>query len=543
MRVPPSSLTTLALALLLAQGSSLAQAAPVEPTSSATAAPRELGKPEDDIELDVQAYQIDGLPGVPADKLAAVTAPFTGKARHFEDLSNAVAAVTLFVQRDLGYYVGMAYLPEQNPKNGIVHIQVMEGRLDQVKVNWSDDLPVKRDVIEAHLAAFKPGSVLRVDEVERAVLLLGDLPGVRTRFEIEPGRTPGTASLVVTPQAEARVAGSAEFDTLGSRYTGITRWGVQAAIASPLGWGDTLMLHARTTTSTGLYDGGLSYIVPVGAQGLKLGASLAGVSYQVDRSFFTQSLHGSALASNVFGTYPVIRSRNLNLFGLASVNYKRFDDQFDDFSTRKSSTGVQLGVLGDLRDGLLGGGINTYDAAWTQGRMSFDPALTPDGIRPSYGKLTLGASRLQNILPGRLQFYARYKGQLTNANLDATERLPLGGADGVRAFGPSEGTGDDAHLLSAELRLLPPESWFGRASRELAFRTFYDWGHSKYSHDPLPTGLVNTTTLAAVGLGLSWERPSEFALRFDLAWRAQGHADIEPPNHQPRASLVLNKPF
>ena len=100
-----------------------------------------------------------------------------------------------------------------------------------------------------------------------------------------------------------------------------------------------------------------------------------------------------------------------------------------------------------------------------------------------------------------------------------------------------------AEKLSAELRLLPPESWFGSIARELAFSTFYDWGHAKYAHDPLPTGLVNTTTLAGVGLGVIWERPTEFTLRLDLAWRTQGRPDVEPPNHQPRASFVFTKPF
>ncbi len=566
--------SALTLALLVAQGASMAQpvGAPLHPTTdalkrnqdaardvpgvapqaagNASNQPRELGKPEDDIQIDVKAYQIDGLPGASAETLAALkaaTAPYVGKDRHFEDLSNAVAAVTLYLQRDLGYYVGMAYLPEQNPTDGVVHIAVLEGRLDQIKVNWSDDLPVKRSVVDGFLSAIKPGDVLRVDDVERMVFLINDLPGIRTRFEIEPGSKPGTASLIATPQAEARVSGTVDFDTLGSRYTGISRVGTQVAIASPMGLGDSLVLHARTTTSTGLYDGGLSYVVPVGANGLKLGTSVSGVSYRIDPDYFEQDLHGTALAANVFGTYPLVRSRNLNVFGLATYEYKRFDDQFDDdtgnLSVRKSSNDVLVGVLGDFRDTLLTGAVNTYEATWLQGRMSFDPVNPPEGLRPSFGKLGLGYSRLQNIVSGRLQFYGRYKGQIANANLDATERMALGGGNGIRAFGPGEGTADDAHLLTAELRLLPSEAWLGRAARELAFSTFYDWGHAKYAHDPIDVVTKNTATLAAYGFGVIWQRPADFTMRFDLAWRAQGQPYMEPPSHLPRANIVLTKNF
>lgn len=576
MRKPRTShhtLSALALALLLAQSAAWAQpAAPANPGADAIkrnqdaarnvpamapaptgsdatrGAPRELGKPEDDIQIDVKTYQIDGLPGASPETLAALaaaTAPYVGKDKHYEDLSNAVAAVTLYVQRNLGYYVGMAYLPEQTPTDGVVHITVLEGRLDQVKVSWADDLPVKREVVERYLAALKPGSILTVNEVERVVFLVNDLPGIRTRFEIEPGRSAGTASLVVTPQAEPRVSGGIDVDTLGSRYTGTTRAGTQVAVASPAGLGDTLTLHARTSATAGLYDGGLSYVLPVGGSGLKLGAAVSAVSYQFDPDYFADDLHGSALAANAFGTYPLVRSRNLNLFGLASFEHKRFDDQAEvlGFSTRKSSNDVQLGVLGDFRDTLLGGAINTYEASWLQGRMSFDPAYTPAGLRPSFGKFGLGYSRLQNIVTGRLQFYGRYKGQLANANLDATERMALGGGNGVRAFGPGEATADDGHLLTAELRLLPSEAWFGRTARELAFSTFYDWGHATYAHDPVDIVAKNTATLAAYGFGVIWQRPADFTLRLDLAWRAQGQPYMEPPSHLPRANLVLTKNF
>lgn len=563
-------LAPLALALLFAQGS-WAQPAPnpsagtlqrnsaadravpgldAAPahTGAANTLPRELGKPEDDIQLDVKAYQIDGLPNTSPETLAALaatTTPYVGKDRHYEDLSNAVAAVTLYVQRNLGYYVGMAYLPEQKLADGVVHIAVLEGRLDEVKIHWPNDPaadpPVKHSVIEGYLSALKPGSALMVNDVERVVFLVNDLPGVRTRFEIEPGRAPGTASLVVTPQAESRVSGSLGFDTLGSRYTGITRWNARVGVASPLGLGDSLVVHALTTTSTGLYDGGVSYVVPVGANGLKLGASVSGVSYGLEDDFFDNDPHGSALAVNTFGTYPLVRSRNLNVFGLASYEYKSFDDINDVYSTRKSSNDVLIGVVGDFRDSLLTGAVNTYEANWLQGRMSFDPAHTPDGLKPSFGKLGLGYSRLQNVIAGSLQFYGRYKGQLANANLDSTERMSIGGDTGVRAFGPGEGTADEAHVLTAELRWLPPDAWFGRAAHEMSVNLFYDWGHAKYMHDPVDTVERNTATLAAVGFGVIWQRPADFTLRFDLAWRAQGQPYMEPASHMPRAGIVLTK--
>ncbi len=514
------------------------------PSAPSSVLPRELGKPEDDMQVDVRLYQVDGLPGVSPEALAALTAPFTGKARSYEDLVNAVAAVTRYMQRDLGYYVGFAYLPEQVPQDGVVHIAVLEGRLDQIQLKWTEGLPVSREVVEAHLAQLKSGDVLRVGDVERMVFLLNDLQGLRSRFEIEAGREPGTASLVVTPQAEARVTGRLELDSLGSRYTGIGRLGGQVTLASPTGRGDVVSLNALSSLTGGLAYGGVTYVSPVGASGLKLGAALSKVVYQLDKDQFTADLDGDAVAAGAFGLYPLVRSRNLNLFTQLSYEHKRFDDRMDGASERKSSKDWQLGLLGDFRDSLLTGGLNTYEINWLQGRIRYD-GTAQTGVGTEFGKLGLGYSRLQNVVSGRVQLYARYKAQLAYANLDYTERFTVGGPSGVRAFAPGEGSGDTGHALTAELRFLPPESWFGAVSRELAFSTFYDWGHVKFCHDAVnqPLGEANNAILSGYGVGATWDRAGDFVLRVNVAWRAAGRVHADSLSHAPRANAVLSKSF
>ncbi len=516
--------------------------------------PRELGKPEDDLQLDVSRYQIDGLSEATPEmleRLAQATADYVGPKRSFEDLINATTAVTRVLQRELGYYVGFAYLPEQPPGSaGVVHLQVLEGRLDEVKLRWPEgdqgQLPVERSVVERYLAALKPGSILRAREVERTAFLVNDLRGISTRFEIEPGRTPGTASLIVTPEAEARVSTRVELDTLGSRYTGVARLSGVTRVASPTGMGDALVVNALSSLSGGLRYGGVSYVLPVGARGLRLGASLARVAYQLDEDDFPQDLNGTAVSGNLMALYPVVRSRNLNVFTQLSFEDKRFTDRQDGLSARrKNSQDWQLSLLGDFRDRVGGGAINTFEVNWLQGRMHYENGIAPEGLKLNFGKATLGYSRLQNLVSNRLQFYARYKGQLSTTSLDATERFAVGGPYAVRAFAPGDASADTGHVVTTELRFLPPEAWFGRFSRELVFSAFYDWGHAKFSHDPArqPAGRDNTATLSAHGVGVLWERPNDIAFRLNLAWRGAGDAIADPKDHQPRANAVLSKTF
>ena len=84
--------------------------------------PRELGKPGEELTLDVTAYSVDeNAPRAAAQPpCLSSTQRFTGPGRSYEDLVNAASAVTRYLQRELGYYLGYAYLPEQVPVNGVI---------------------------------------------------------------------------------------------------------------------------------------------------------------------------------------------------------------------------------------------------------------------------------------------------------------------------------------------------------------------------------------------------------------------------------------
>ncbi|MGS0755525.1 POTRA domain-containing protein, partial [Roseateles sp. GG27B] len=293
-----------------------------------TPKPRELQKPEEEILVDVSAFAVaNDAPPKLREALAALTAPYIGPGKSWEDLINAKDTVTRFLQSQLGYYLGYAYIPEQSPVAGVIRIDLIEGRLDQVKLLWDDKLSVDKKVVEGYLSRLRPGAILTVAEVERVVFLINDLRGITVRFEIEPGSKPGTANLVVRPQAENRLAYKFDVDVNGSRFIGLERVGAQLIVASPLGLGDSVSLSALTSTNSGMRFVLAGYSAPVGGNGLRLGGAISAVSYELDKVAFPIGRTGSALSANLFALYPVIRSRNLNLFALLALDEKRYDDR------------------------------------------------------------------------------------------------------------------------------------------------------------------------------------------------------------------------
>jgi hemolysin activation/secretion protein len=508
---------------------------------------RELGKPSDELTLDVTAYSVDESAPVPLRAaLPALTQRFTGTGRSYEDLVNAASAVTRYLQRELGYYLGYAYLPEQTPVNGVIRIAVLEGRLDEVILNWPDKMLVDRSVVEAYLARLKPGEILRVRDVERIVFLVNDLRGLTARFEVKAGRTPGTASLVVTAQPEERFASRVEIDSLGSRYSGVWRGNVQGTMASPAGRGDGLVVNALSSFTRGLEFVLAGYTLPVGSDGLKVGVSASYVHYKLDEDLLDVSLSGDATAITLYSLYPVVRSRNLNLFGLVSIDSKRFNDKLFGTTQKKTSNDLQLSVSGDARDDLLSGGVNTFELAALHGKL--DTAQNAGNENPpSFTLARFNGSRLQNLISNRLLLLTSFKGQYAFENLDNTEQFQLGGPDRVRAFGPGEGTGDTGIVASIELRYLPPEEWFGRISRELVFSAFYDIGTIRFRHKPTDQDLqqedfVNRSTLQGVGIGAVWDRPRDFSARLSLAFPISGKA-VNDVKKSPRIYFIANKTF
>ncbi|MDB6000827.1 MAG: peptide transporter, partial [Rhizobacter sp.] len=231
---------------------------------------------------------------------------------------------------------------------------------------------------------------------------------------------------------------------------------------------------------------------------------------------------------------------------LVSAERKDFTDKegISGFESKKHSNELRLGITGDFRDDVFSGGVSTYDLNGTVGRVTYDsaaPAATDDDR--NFRKVGLGYSRLQNLVTGSLLLYVNYRGQIAFNNLDSTQQFRLGGADGVRAFAPGEGNGDSGHIITTELRFLPPTSFFGPVSRELVFAVFYDWGRVRLRDDPSQRGpaFINHQTLAGHGVSLAWERPRSFNFRIHIAERSVGHQTGDPVMRTPRIYAEFSK--
>ncbi len=499
----------------------------------------EMAKPLTEVSINVSRFIVTGVDANIVRKLLVRLQPYIGEGKSFEDLSNAAQVVTAYMQSEVGYYLAYAYLPAQNIQQGVVRIEVLPGVLEAVEVNWPDTLRVDREIIESHLRALKPGAIIKVSDVERVVFLLNDLRGIRMTFAIKPGKVPGQAILVASPVNDRAVAGSLGVDANGSRFAGTYRGIASVSIESPFGFGDSVTFSHLKSETGGLDFTLLGYTAPVGSDGLKVGLNFSTVNYKLNSNDFPLELNGDAQSFGVFALYPLVRSRNLNLFALAGVDQKKFTDRqtLAGLETSKDIDAFRLALNGDARDGLGGGGLTFFSLAGEETKVHY-PGGRPFGLddEPNGMRVNYSIGRLQSMVPGRFMLWTYARGQHALDNLDSSEQCSLGGATAVRAFAQGETSGDSCDLLTIEARYIAPEAWLGSIARELSFNVFYDEGRVQFRNDPSAraAGFQNHAELVGYGIGLAWDRPNIFTFNVSLAWELEGIRRSDPKPQSPR---------
>ncbi|MES2025226.1 MAG: ShlB/FhaC/HecB family hemolysin secretion/activation protein [Pseudomonadota bacterium] len=478
----------------------------------------------DETSFDVKTILISGSTAIPTATLQSLVADLEGRSRTLKDLNAATARITSYY-REHGYPVARAYLPAQEIKNGTVTIAIVEGRISAHQLKNQSRLSDERAA--AYLDQVRDGETIRSDRIDRGLLLLNDTPGVsNARATLQPGASVGTSDLVVQLEQGAAYNGSVDFDNYGNRYVGEYRLSGTLNVNSPLKIGDVLIANVLTS-GDGLNYGRVAYQLPVGSDGLRIGAAYFETRYELGKEFKSLDAHGTASSTSVFAAYPFIRSQLTNLNGTLSWEKKMLSDSVDATltTTDKSAKLMTAGIYGTRQDAFGGGGINSMSLSAIFGQLDIKSpsALIIDKASAktngSYARVSYNLARLQRLNDSNTLYVTVY-GQEASKNLDSSEKFALGGATGVRAYPQGEGIGDEGVLATVELR--------HNFNAALQGTLFYDTGSVKINHTPFGPAAPNTRALAGVGVGLN-TLFSNVQIKASLAWRISNEDPISIP--------------
>ena len=508
----------------------------------APVAPPEM-KAQPGLTLTVTQFHLLGNTLLGEAQLQSVLAGFLNRPLSFADLQLAAAAVA--ERYRLAGWVVRAYLPKQEIEGTSVIIQIIEGRFGATLIDGEapTHLPVAQALryIEARQHV---GDPINANAIERAVMLLDDLPGISATSTFREGKDEGETDLVLKLVDTSVLVGNAEADNTGSRSTGAERLSGNLYLESLASRGEQFSLNLTKTQGSTYARLGLT--TPLGFDGLRFGINTSHLAYNViTPESAALDVRGTAQTTGLEASYPVLRGRDANLNLLANLDHKSFDNGTNNGSTSSYHINVaNLSLNGNAFDDLWGGGANSASLALLAGRVDLtdsanqaaDAASTQTEGR--YHKWKLSLSRNQSISDA-LSLYAQYSMQGADRNLDSSEKLTLGGTSGVRAYPGGEGSGAQGKTFSLEVRLRLPEGF--------NLNAFYDWAQitdvNRINTSPSGNTLseLNAYGLRGYGLSLSWVSAFGAQFKATLARRIGDNPNPTSTGNDQDGSLLENR--
>ena len=411
----------------------------------------------DKLKITPSRVAVDG--GLP--KLEAATekalAPLQGKTITVANLYEIATAVErLYAEH--GYPLVRLAVPPQSLKDGeAAHLTLIDGFIETVN---TDGLPrVYRATVRRYLQPLIGLAPVTEAQIERHLLLAGDLAGLTLKSAIKRGAKPGGVELLVEGRSHL-ISGSLEADNKLSKAFNYSEINLQVSINGPLGLGEQAYIFTsldparpnsafNSSSPRRVFGAGVS--APLGQDGLKLSLETIWSSTSPLGGFFTtvDTLH------RVTGTlsWAAIRSQdsNLNLNAgfahMIETNYvplfavNLFEDHYN-LLTLGADYSQQFGPYG------LGAGFTLTEGDGHPGiGTSFSRAAATD----RFTKLEMSASLSAPTYFG-VYWQLQARGQVVpRGGLPSSQVFSFDGSDGLSALTQGELTADAGYVVRASL--------------------------------------------------------------------------------------------
>ena len=493
-------------------------AAPPAPAPAATPITAAATPPPAPVIPVVKGFEFNGNSVFSASDLTQVLKAVVGTPLDMKSLEQIVALL------DQHYAsqgrLGRSEIPPQDMTDGLIQVTLREGRFARAVIEPGPHPRIPPGLAVDLVETAQPkGQVVNLPALDRATLLLSELPGVSAQMSLRPGEKEGETEAVIRLDDAPATDGNVVFDNSVVSATGATRTIGQLNQHGGFGRAETVSLIWMHTEGSEYLKVG--YSEPWGSAGKRVGLNLSGSKYQLISPQYV-SLNPSG-PSNSFGldlSVPWLRSRSAN----ASVQWGYEHKNFRNDTTAGLVSEYKIDLIsataqGQRSDGWMGGGELAGSIQTLIGHVdlngspnqAMDASSTQTG--GLYAKLRAMASRVQRINP-KQSVVATWQAQLASKNLDGSEKFFMGGSQGVRAYPTNEGGGSQGQSLNLEWQhLLTP------GKQRLTLSAFYDIATIDVNKFNEFIGGASLNTYALQGGGLWLGGPLAHGWGTPLQWR------------------------
>ncbi len=477
------------------------------------------------VRFGVLRIEVQGASALPQDQLRALIAPLEGREVSLAELITLANRLTA-TYRNEGFILAQVVVPQQRiePQEAVVRLQAIEGFIDVVR--FGGDVGTDTARLDAIANAIRGARPLTAQTLERYLLLLNDIPGLRAATTLTPSPTQAGAADLEIRLSRRAVAAELAIDNRGSRAVGPWRATADIEVLGLAGVSRT----AAKLVSTGdreLLFGHLQHEQVLSSEGTKLvvAATAARSRPDLQAALGTAMLQTDSRTLSVAVQHPLMRSRSQNLYVRLGVTAYNGETRTNATLTGEDRIrAVRLGLTWDRADSLQG--LNVVDAELSQGLARLgasgrdDPNKSRTAGRPDFTKLTLYAARLQS-LARRWSVLVAANAQYALNDLLSPELFSVGGEQFGRGYDASELLGDHGAALKFELRYtgLADVAWLPNYT----LYGFYDTGLVRRRS---PVNEPVHASLASAGVGV----------RFGTDRRLSGFFEVAQPLTRPVAA-------
>ncbi len=425
----------------------------------------------------------------------------------FEDLVKLRSKITkLYI--DNGYITSGAFiLNNQFLETGIVKIQVVEGKLEKIKIKGLNRLG--ENYVRSRLALAGKAPLKRKNLEVALQLLQLDPLFAQVNAELIAGSAPGRNILEIQLEEAPAFNAGIEINNNQSPTIGSLQGIVFASYNNLLGFGDRFTAEYGLTNGLDIYN--LGYEIPVNRDG---------------RFNIRYSNNNSEIVENQFDDLEIRSDSETLSLGLRQPLIKKPDTEFAvglALDLRRSQTFLRDDIPFSFSEGPEDGksrvSVIRFSQDWLQrnakqviaarsqfsfGIDAFDATINNTGTDGRFFAWLGQFQWVQQVSPKTLML-AKINAQVTPDALLPLEKISLGGVDTVRGYRQNQLVADNGIISSVEFR-------FSLTSDNLLqIRPFFDmgtvWNNRGENPDP--------QTVAALGMGLSWQARRDLFLQLD----------------------------
>lgn len=473
-----------------------------------------------------RAIRLQGNTIFPPSDLERLTTPYKNRHISNQELQQIRYDLTRYYT-DRGYINSGAVIPDQNVKDGIIEIRIIEGRLERIEIEGKQHFRENYLKDRIKLEAEYP---LHVNRLQENLQLLLENPLIeRINADLRPGAQPGLAILKTLLKERTPYQLGLVFDNQIAPSIGGYQGTAYAAHRNLTGHGDAFSVQGRF--AEGLTGYGLDYWLPINRYDTSVHAWYSHYDANiVERPFNQIDVTSNSESYGISLSHPFYRKPGQSLSGTVTLERRR---------SNTFLLGLPFSFSPGVQDGQSSVSVIRIGQEWIS--RSTDQVLAVRSIF-NVGIDVLDATVNRNAPEGRFfswlgqiqwarrlgsaQIIWRTDLQLTKDPLLPLEKFQIGGANSVRGYRENQIVRDWGFSSSLEYRYSLFSDFFGADKFFVA--PFANIGGA---WDIDETAFVSQDLLASVGLGLIWE--PDRRLHTHVYW-GKGLINVNNPDNDPQ---------